>query len=58
MAALIDRTAQPIALPFDDIFLAAHSDGKKFGMATPAVMAAGWGIFERLFAIGTRKGHG
>ena len=56
--ALIDRTVQPVALPFDDILIAAHSDRSKSGMATPAVMTAGCGIFERLLAIRTRKGHG
>ena len=56
--ALVDRTIQLVTLPFDNIFLAAHCDWNKFGMLTPAVMAAGCGIFEHLFAIGTREGHG
>lgn len=57
MLALIDRTAQPVTIPFDGVFLAAHSNWRDFGVLAPAVMAAGSSIFEGLFAIRTRKRH-
>lgn len=58
MPVLIDGTIQLVALPFDNIFLAIHSDWGNFGVPTLAVMVLSGGIFKCLLAVRTIQGHG